>query len=94
MKIFGKKKDEELDEKDNVEAMPPVYLKGDVIGHILRVKGKEVAGAEHMEILIRFDFGVGAEKMMRDVMVKEGLQIGNDHIEKGTDNIELDEKYR
>lgn len=94
MKIFGKKKDEEIDEKDNVEAMPPVYLKGDVIGHILRVKGKEVAGAEHMEILIRFDFGVGAEKMMRDVMVKEGLQIGNDHIEKGTDNIELDEKYR
>lgn len=94
MNIFGKKKDIELDEKDNVEAMPPVYLKGDVIGHILRVKGKEVAGAEHMEILIRFDFGMGAEKMMRDVMVKEGLQIGNDHIEKGTDNIELDEKYR
>ena len=92
--MFGKKKDIEYDEKDNVEAMPPVYLKGDIIGHVLRVKGKEVAGADHMEIIIRFDFGMGAEKMMRDVLVKEGLQIGNDHIEKGMDNVELDEKYR
>ncbi len=92
--MFGKKKEKDIDENDNVEAMPPVYLKGDIIGHVLRVKGKEVAGADHMEIIIRFDFGMGAEKMMRDVLVKEGLQIGNDHIEKGTDNIELDEKYR
>jgi len=92
--MIFKKKDKEIDESGSVEAMPPVYLKGSVIGHILRIKGKEIAGADHMEIIIRFDFGEGAEKMMRDVLVKEGLQIGNDIIQKGTDNIELDEKYR
>lgn len=91
---LGKKKEVEIDEEGSVEAMPPVYLKGDIIGHVLRVKGKEIAGASHMEIIVRFDFGTGAEKMMRDVLVKEGLQIGNDHIERGNDNIELDEKYR
>ena len=92
--IFKKKKDTEIDEEGSVEAMPPVYLKGDIIGHVLRVKGKEIAGADHMEIIVRFDFGTGAEKMMRDVLVREGLQIGNDHKEKGNDNIELDDKYR
>ncbi len=79
---------------DLVEAMPPVYLKGEKIGSVLRVKGKEIAGADHMEIIVRFDFGTGAEKMMRDILVKEGLQIGNDIIQKGNDNIELDDKYR
>ncbi len=91
---FGKKKEVKIDEDGSVEAMPPVYLKGDVIGHVLRVKGKEIAGADHMEIIVRFDFGTGAEKMVRDILIKEGLQIGNDIIQKGTDNIELDEKYR
>lgn len=91
---LGKKKEVEIDEEGSVEAMPPVYLKGSVIGHVLRVKGKEIAGASHMEIIVRFDFGTGAEKMMRDVLVKEGLQIGNDHIERGNDSVELDEKYR
>ncbi len=91
---FGKKKDLKIDEDGSVEAMPPVYLKGSRIGSVIRVKGKEIAGADHMELWIRFDFGEGAEKMMRDVLVKEGLQIGNDIIQKGTDNIELDDKYR
>ena len=91
---FGKKKEVEIDEAGSVEAMPPVYLKGDVIGHVLRVKGKEIAGADHMEIIVRFDFGTGAEKMIRDILIKEGLQIGNDIIQKGTEDIELDEKYR
>lgn len=91
---FGKKKEVDIDESSSVEAMPPVYLKGEVIGHVLRVKGKEIANADHMEIIVRFDFGTGAEKMVRDILIKEGLQIGNDIIQKGTDNIELDEKYR
>jgi len=92
--IFKKKTDKEIIDDDSVEAMPPVYLKGEKIGSILRVKGKEIAGADHMEIIVRFDFGTGAEKMMRDILVKEGLQIGNDIIQKGNDNIELDDKYR
>ncbi len=90
---FGKKKEAVIDEAGSVEAMPPVYLKGDVIGHVLRVKGKEIAGADHMEIIVRFDFGTGAEKMIRDILVREGLQIGNDHIERGNDNIETDENF-
>ncbi len=71
---FGKKK--KVDNSDSVDAEPSVFFGGIEIGKILRVKGKEIQGQEHVEFLIRLNVGAGIDRQLREVLTTQGLYIG------------------
>lgn len=80
MGLFGRKKVEEVvvvNDANYEEFSIPVYFNGDVIGEVLRVKGKEIGGLDHLEFLIRIGLGSGAEGMLLEVIKKQGIHLGN-----------------
>ena len=80
MGLFGKKKVEEIivvNDANYEEFSIPVYFNGDVIGEVLRVKGKEIGGLDHLEFLIRIGLGSGVESMLLEVIKKQGIHLGN-----------------
>lgn len=79
MGLFGKKKVEELvvaNDANAEEFAIPVYFNGDTIGEVLRVKGKEIGGLDHLELIIRLGLGSGAEKLLLEVIKKQGIHLG------------------
>lgn len=79
MGIFSKKKVEETVVANNTggdEFAIPVYFNGDAIGEVLRVKGKEIGGLDHLELIIRLGLGGGAEKLLLEVIKKQGITFG------------------
>lgn len=80
MGLFGKKKVEEIvvvNDANFEEFSIPVYFNGDIIGEVLRVKGKEIGGLDHLEFLIRIALGSGIEGMLLEVIKKQGIHLGN-----------------
>lgn len=74
---FGKKKKVKAIDITQVEEIEaPVYFGGTEIGRVLRVKGKEIAGLEHMEIVIRFNVGSGIDPQFQQILATQGLYIG------------------
>ncbi len=72
--MFGKKK--KADNSDSVDAEPPVFFGGVEIGNIIRVKGKEIQGQEHLEFWIKLKVGAGIDRQLREVLTTQGLYIG------------------
>ncbi len=70
------KKKNKPDYSDSMEAEPTVYFGGIEIGKVMRVKGKEIQGQEHLEFWIKLNVGAGIDKQMREVLTTQGLYIG------------------
>ncbi len=74
---FGKKKEKEMIvDSNSTRAEVPVWMGGVEIGKLIRVKGKEIQGQDHLEFWIELTVGAGIENQMKDVLMKQGLFIG------------------
>jgi len=72
--MFGKKK--RVDNSDSVDAEPSVFFGGVEIGNVIRVKGKEIQGQEHLELWIKLKVGAGIDRQLREVLTTQGIYIG------------------
>jgi len=74
--MFHKKNVAVVDNSEAIKDTIPVFFGGQQIGEVIRVKAKEIGGLSHFELILKLTFGSGLELQIRDVLIAQGLYIG------------------